>query len=200
MYISLKYRFLYYRIPKTASTSMSIALKPYLTKLNTFSWKNRDVHCTPSESLVTLSKLDIPINNDFKMLMVIRHPYTRIMSLYNYAQDVLLERKIDNFDYFLDLLEAKNNNDSHAKSLLSSKRFDDQMLWTHDPNAFNLNIIKYEELDTNTISNCLGIPSLILPEENRNSIPADQCVLHSYQKEKIYSIYQNEFDAYCYQK
>lgn len=185
---------------------MALALKPYLTKFNKTLWDMHShtlgdiLHYTPAESLQTLSMLNVPISNNFKMLMVIRHPYTRIVSLYNYAKDVLLERNIDTFDYFLDLLEARNNNDSHALDLLKPRTYDNQMLWTHDANAFNLNIIKYEELNSSDIIKRLGIPSLNLPEENRNLIPADQHGLHSYQKDKIYSIYQNEFDAYCYEK
>jgi hypothetical protein len=163
-------------------------------------WDIVDPHHTPSESLETLSDLDIPIATDFKMLMIVRHPYTRILSLYNRGQSELLKLKIDTFDYLLDLLEARNNNDSQATYLIGGKIFDKQTMWTHDPNTFNLNIMKYEELNVNAIKDYLNLPALSLPEINRNTIPADQCQLQSYQKNKIYSIYQNEFDAYCYQK
>lgn len=190
LYISRKYRFLYYRIPKTASSSMALALKPYLYPINTHQLKGKSVHITPSESLNILERMNILITDDFKMLMVIRHPYTRIMSLYNYLRDELIENKIDNFDCFLDLLEARHSNDSSSTNvpiLKSSGGVDltqSQLIWTHDPNIFNLNIIKYEELDANTISNYLGIPSFILPEENRSLIPAEHINIQSYQKKK----------------
>lgn len=176
------------------------ALKPYLTNFNKLVWDIVDPHYTPSESLKTLSDLNIPITNDFKMLMIVRHPYSRIMSLYNRSQSELASRGIDTFDYFLDLLEARNNNDSNAKYLIGTKIFDNQIVWTHDLNTFNLNIMKYEELNVDTIKHYLNLPALSLPELNRNIIPADQHQLQSCQKNKIYSIYQNEFDAYCYQK
>lgn len=223
MYVSLKYRFLFYRIPKTASTSMVRALKPYFTnfsksvwvakldgpalqdagiRYSPTGWVSISPHYTPSESLHLLSNMNIPITNKFKMLTVVRNPYTRILSMYNAFCNGLATININTLDYFLDLLEAKNNNDDYAISLLgpTGHTYDKQTIWTHDPKIFNMKIMKYEELNTDAIIEYLNIPSFSLLRENPSSIPADQNNLQPHQKKKIYSMYQDEFDIYCYQK
>lgn len=204
MYVSLKHRFLFYRIPKTASSSMLVALEPHLLKfskpLSEIYEKYVEIHHTSSDSLRMLEKLQIPISDRFKMIMVIRNPYTRLVSLYNYASEGLASRNIQTFDSFLDVLDARNKKDSVALQLLKSRTYDSQLVWTNDPNTFNLHIFKYENLNSEEIASCLGLPSLSLPKINSNLIPADQCELKTYQREKIYSMYKEEFDCYAYNR
>ena len=199
MYVSLNHKFLFYRIPKTASTAMVQALDPYLLKFSKqLGYVN--LHHTPSESLKILNDIQIPISKNFKMIMVIRNPYARIISIYNYAKEGLVPRNIQSFDCFLDMLDARNKKDPEALKLLKSRLYDTQLNWTLDPNAFNIHIFKYEVLDPIEIANCLGIPTLTLTRENTNTIPSEQYELESYQKEKIYSMYEEEFNLYSYRK
>ncbi len=175
------------------------ALDPYLLKFSKqLGYVN--LHHTPSESLKILNDIQIPISKNFKMIMVIRNPYARIISIYNYAKEGLVARNIQSFDCFLDMLDARNKKDPEALKLLKSKLYDTQLNWTLDPNAFNIHIFKYEVLDPIEIANCLGIPTLTLTRENTNTIPSEQYELESYQKEKIYSMYEEEFNLYSYRK
>jgi hypothetical protein len=98
------------------------------------------------------------------------------------------------------MLDARNKKDPEALKLLKSSLYDTQLSWTHDPNAFNIHIFKYEVLDPIEIADCLGIPTLTMTRENTNIIPSDQHELASYQKEKIYSMYEEEFNLYSYKK
>jgi hypothetical protein len=206
MYISLKYRFLYYRIPKTASTSLSQGLDPYLYKFSKpmyYAFNDyADGHYTPTESLKIFERLgfQIPIYKNFTSLMVTRHPYTRINSLYNYSKLSLEDRQLKTFDCFLDVLGARANNDSQALILLKRRVYDSQLLWTNDQNAVNLTIIKYENLNEIDIASILKVPKLSLSKENVGIKYNCESQLTPHQKEKIYSIYEEEFDTYSYKK
>ena len=221
MYISLEYKFSYYRIPKTASTSMALALEPYLYKFNkTLNYPVSKFHHTPSESLHLLHTLNFPIGEDFRTLMVTRNPYTRLVSMYKFVKlmnskpvrnpipismyninELKLEpQHISTLDCFLDIMSARKNQDAQAVELLKSRIYESQLLWTRDPAASNLTLLKYEDLNTIDITTILGLPKLSMTRENVSSNSLEQYELEPYQKEKIYSICEEEFDAYSYKK
>ena len=221
MYVSLKYKFSYYRIPKTASTSMALALKPYLYKFNkTLNYPIPKFHLTPSESLHLLNTLNFPIGEDFRTVMVTRNPYTRLVSMYKFVNRMInkpvrhpipnsmynvdelkLETQyISTFDYFLEMLSARKNQDTQALAILNSKVYESQLLWTHDSAVVNPIFLKYEELTAANITNILGLPEVTLPRENVSPMTTGPDELKPYQKEKIYSICEEEFEAYSYKK
>ncbi len=192
-------------MPRTASTSLALALKPYLTPIqpnnpisNYTSGKYDTMHYTPTEAIDTLDILRIPLTKSFKMIMVVRNPYDRIISLYNHTVEEFTRPVIKSFDEFIDIFDARSKNDSVALSLLSSRKYDSQTTWVNDPNNFNVHTFKYEKLNDGSIEKCLNIPKLDIPQENYNTVHANGQLLSVDQKRKIYSIYQEEFEIFQY--
>ena len=192
-------------MPRTASTSLALALTPYLTPIqsnnhtsNYAKGKYDFVHYTPTEAIDILDILGIPLSKSFKMIMIVRNPYDRILSLYNHTVEYFTSIGIKSFDEFIDVLDARSKNDSIALSLLSTRKYDSQLTWVNDPNNFNMHTFKYENLNDGLIEECLTIPKLDIPQENFNKVHANGQSLSYDQKHKIYSIYQEEFEVFQY--
>jgi hypothetical protein len=192
-------------VPRTASTSLALALTPYLTPIqsnnhtsNYAKGKYDFVHYTPTEAIDILDILGIPLSKSFKMIMIVRNPYDRILSLYNHTVEYFTSIGIKSFDEFIDVLDARSKNDSIALSLLSTRKYDSQLTWVNDPNNFNMHTFKYENLNDGLIEECLTIPKLDIPQENFNKVHANGQSLSPDQKHKIYSIYQEEFEVFQY--
>lgn len=207
MYISLRHKFIYFRVPRTASTSLALALTPYLTPIqsnnhtsNYANGKYDFIHYTPTEAIDILDILGIPVSKSYKMIMIVRNPYDRILSLYNHTIEYFTSIGIKSFDEFIDVLDARSKNDSIALSLLSTRKYDSQLTWVDDPNNFNVHTFKYESLNDGSIEKCLNLPKLIIPHENYNKVHANGQLLSVDQKHKIYSIYCKEFDSFQYLK
>ena len=109
MYISLRHKFIYFRVPRTASTSLALALTPYLTPIqsnnpisNYAKGKYDYIHYTPTEAIDILDILKMPLSKSFKMIMLVRNPYDRILSLYNHTVEEFTSPSIKSFDEFID--------------------------------------------------------------------------------------------------
>lgn len=85
--ISHDKRFVFVHIPKTGGTSVSDALRPFLSEQE---WINTQPprlykHLTKSE---IVKKLPSREQNDYTFFTVVRHPMTLLFSLYNYCRFV----------------------------------------------------------------------------------------------------------------
>lgn len=192
-------------MPRTASTSLALALKPYLISIP----DNHDIvneahhkydfhHYTPTEALEISNILGISLSKSFKMIMIVRNPYDRILSLYNHTVEYFTSIGIKSLDEFIDVLDARRKNDSIALSLLSTRKYDSQLTWVNDPNNFNVHTFKYESLNDGSIEQCLNLPKLDIPYENYNKVHANGQLLSVDQRHRIHSVYREEFELFQY--
>lgn len=156
-----------------------------------------------------------PIQLDTSTLyefVFVRHPYTRLVSLFNYLlaslrnsrqipqkdnASVASEKlKTANMDGFLDKYERVLNGIDNNSINYS------QMKYVTNPFTSNLRIFKYENLenDFNTIKQDLGIECEPLLHLNKNHIPSTADQLSPSQKDRIYDLFKEEFDTFGYEK
>ena len=121
MYISFEKKFIYFRIPKTASTSLTNILEPYVRpnhqifksshwftnrEINTqYHNKDDEKHINQPVAKRFIDNAGLHIENFYEFVFV-RHPYNRLLSHYNYQHNVNIPEKnplkFPPFNYSLD--------------------------------------------------------------------------------------------------
>ncbi|MEL0455957.1 sulfotransferase family 2 domain-containing protein [Flavobacteriaceae bacterium SZ-1-7] len=128
MVISKKHKFVFIHIPKNAGTSIQQALQSVKEKEKHWAESGKTKHQTFQElvkiydesSWIQKQVKDFDFLTYFKFA-VVRNPFERMVSLYNYLKKYEVRneiKEIDNFQAFVDLLEEE---DSWVSKLYSTK-------------------------------------------------------------------------------
>jgi len=213
LFISQKYKIIFFHIPKTAGTTITNILFKYFNDYN-FNLKN--VISNNFKKIVEKEKLEVnelynsktwpPIHinqtkikkvlelsqintNNFFEFVVVRNPYDRLISLYNYTPNTMT------FDELLDVYEKNINIDSYFNFWFKS-----QMSWVSEPLSKKLNIFKYEEIDKcwDFLKERINL-DIHFPHVNvsKNKYISDLSVS---QKDRIYHLFKDEFDILGYDR
>lgn len=218
MFISQEHKLIFFHIPKTAGTSILSILnrssmdnnlrikniigqnllkivkeeqsevdKIYQSK----TWPPMHINQTKIRKSLELS--DINTRNFFEFVIV-RNPYDRILSLYNFSN--YYTPNITSLDQLLDTCEENINIDSYFNFWFKS-----QMTWIENPLTDKVNIFKYEELDKfwDFIRSRLKIELPIVPHANATK-QKTVSELSKSQKDRIYNMFKNEFDRLGYDR
>lgn len=147
----------------------------------------RFMHLSQSEGSCILKKLDLNLD-DFVEIVVVRNPYERIISYYNF----ILYRKYNNINQLLDAIELNQVD--------PTLHWRNQLDYIKNPITRNLKIFKYENLNhceefLQTILNTTEkLPKLnVTKKQLVNDLDLDT-------KQRIYEMFQEEFELLEYEK
>jgi hypothetical protein len=207
MIISSIRKLAYFHIPKTAGNSIrsllyDVCLDARHIELQVAATKNLimnrptrfksttiSLHTCQGPARQALESMGLRTKNFFEFVIV-RNPYDRILSHYNYHIQSTKEN-ID-FDTFLNnfTLESSFNN-----------WFSKQIRWIENPLTDNLNIFKYEEIDMawTTIRSRLNLDLPDLPKKNVTWHKTLE-YLNTEQKAKCYDILKDDFESLGYDR
>lgn len=204
MLISPEKKILFFHIPKTAGSSIYDTLKKvcpdsidFEKKLTYQYAKNTQTshllkidHHVDQETLKKIfESADINVSGYFEF-SIVRHPYDRLMSQYNYTTRSTSNKKDLKFENFLDLFE---NNDSFW--------YKNQLSWVINPITKNFKFYKYEELADAWID-IKRRTGAMLPNLPCTNMTKEKKItnLSSAEKDRIYTMFRNEFDYLGYKR
>ncbi len=218
MFISQEHKLIFFHIPKTAGTSIlsilnrssmdnNLRIKNIIGQnlLKIVKEEQREVdkiyqsktwppmHINQTKIRKALELSEISTRNFFEFVIV-RNPYDRILSLYNFSN--YYTPNITSLDQLLDTCEENINVDSYFNFWFKS-----QMSWIENPLTDKVNIFKYEELDQfwNFIRARLNIELSQVPHANATK-QKTVSELSKSQKDRIYNMFKDEFDALGYDR
>lgn len=206
MIISKTNKFIFVANPKTATTSIAKIIKKY----NDFVGP---AHITQNEAKEILKNKNQVIDfSDYYEFVFVRHPYTRILRLYqthgyaNYRylptentqksndpidriKSLTLDKYLDNYELIL------SGGKANSKAPFS------QLIYTSQPASGNLHIFKFENLQESwaKIQSDLGLIFGDLPHLN-HEINYNLNSLTIAQKARIFELFKEEFNQYNYTK
>ena len=218
MFISQEHKLIFFHIPKTAGTSIlsilnrssmdnNLRIKNIIGQnlLKIVKEEQREVdkiyqsktwppmHINQTKIRKALELSEISTRNFFEFVIVI-NPYDRKLSLYNFSN--YYTPNITSLDQLLDTCEENINLDSYFNFWFKS-----QMSWIENPLTDKVNIFKYEELDQfwNFIRARLNIELSQVPHANATK-QKTVSELSKSQKDRIYNMFKDEFDALGYDR
>lgn len=212
MFVSKNKKILFFHIPKTAGTSirqylftncsdghfftnltLNIFIKEYNNNFN-YSILQKELklppaykHLTQPECNFIIQKIGLDIDN-FHEVVVVRNPYDRLLSYYNF----ILYKNYDHLEKLLDDIEM-NNVDPNL-------HFRHQLEYVKNPITKNLKIFKYEDffLCQDFLQSVIGtnkkIPKINVTKNNTMHQLTPKL------KERVYKIFEEEFDIFKYSK
>lgn len=206
MIISKTHNFIYIANPRTATVS----LRQRLAEFDSFENK-LSLHATPGETRKFFQEKNLPFvdYSNYYEFVFIRHPYTRMLSLFYQAKFVhpaagnkptfkedVQKASVISMDKFLDKYELSLNG-SRIADITPYSQFE----YTTNTFTNNCHIYKIENInaDYEKIKTDLGLNLPILNHLNRSPVPATADTLLPHQKARIYSLLRNEFDVYGYE-
>ena len=218
MYISTSKKFVFFRIPRTGSTAMTTALMPFIKPNRAIfgrehwfrmpevnlpdelkRWPYFDhQHATQKFARYFIDYAGLRINNYYEFVFV-RNPYDRLVSLWTYTNTTSPPHLnlACGLDAFLDeLLEGKTRRSTN-------NLYDPQVTWTKEPLTNNLHIFKYEEIDRAwaELVRVLDLGDLELPVINNSRYEGEYNItLSQEQRDKIYQLYREDFEAFGYER
>lgn len=199
--------------PDSKETRNSIESASYKTFLK--NQNNHAIRQLPSHEHVTQSEfkqlmgISMPTyDNSFTEFVVVRNPLDRVLSQYNYEQ--ARAGKWENatecsFEHFLDVYECFLNGEIVDVQTTSITQpiywYRSQLDWTSNPLTNNLRIFKFEDIHKlwDFLSTDFDIPE---PEHlnklNRGTKYIDKGSLTQHQKNRVYAMFEEEFDILNY--
>lgn len=212
--ISLKHKFIFFRIPKTASTSISDVLSSFEDKTLNFVLKrelednlavlnlNSSSHINQILLKPVLDKLKIAVTPNFFEFVFVRHPYARIASMYN-SMKVQHNSEILSPHYTIDDIidwceERTENYDNHKGKMI----YNSQLNWINYPLSHKVHFFKLEELDAswNIIKEKLNLDLPNIPTLNTSPTKSSISDLTKPQQDRVYKIWQKEFEFLEYDR
>lgn len=153
MVISKKHKFIFIHIPKNAGTSIASSLTDLIKENKHWAVSNSTKHQNLRDLILIKENSSIydKIFKDSSFLdyykfAIVRNPYDRMISLYNYLKKYEVRKEIhtvDNFETFINLLKQ---NDSWVSKLHSTKLQLSYLLDSNDNIAVDY-IGRYEDLN-----------------------------------------------------
>lgn len=204
MEFSTKHKFLFFAIPKTASTSIRHVLKEYSDKINIQNFRHLikydPLHIDQSVARNIFSEAGIRISKNTLEFVFVRHPYEKLCSQISYVST----SRYDNIDFSNvdEVLDVYENNIHHKKWIENDKRYYNfclQSYWTKTHISENFKVFKVEEIEQSwehikTILN-LDLPSLPVINKSTRNVN-----LTNSQKDRAYEIFKDDFELFGYDK
>jgi hypothetical protein len=204
MVFSKKYNFLFFAIPKTASTSIRSILVNYREKLNLNNFSHLiqydPLHINQQVAKQIFTEAGIYFKKNTFEFVFVRNPYDKVRSHISYVQHTKYNHiNFNNIDSVLDTYE---NNIHHNKWFENDQRYYNfclQSVWTKNPISNNFHVFKVEEIDSswNKIKNHLNLELPELPHINKST---KNVVFSKSQKDRIYDIFKSDFELFGYDK
>jgi len=157
MLLSHSKRFMFFHIPKTAGTSVRLALaehsEPLMILKQNFDPINiNQIHAKKFVSLPT----------DYKEFVIVREPLTRLISVFRYGNN---PSKFGTFSNFCQRMKE------HYTRPFLTNFYDSQLSWIENSITGNIKVFKLEDLSS--LGEYLEIENFELPRENVNPINID---------------------------
>lgn len=224
--ISLKYKFVFFRIPKTASTSISTVLSPFEDKNLRFVLNHKLESKLASLNLSgpdhinqvilkpILDEINVSITEDFFEFVFVRHPYTRLASMYNRMKKrkptiaKVTDEYLDNdqftlpdftMDELIDRCEERVENYNNEKGQMICNS---QLNWINCPLTNKVHFFKLEELSESwvKIRETLNLDLPDVPILNPSVKKSQKTDLSKTHQDRIYQIWKKEFELFGYER
>ena len=193
MPISHKFQIIFIHIPKCAGTSVWSALQMEPTPNNLISFEEPVLqHLLPAQ--LKGKYITETVWNSYRKITIVRNPYDRIISDFFWLRSKSRFLQVRSFDDFLNL----------AEKVVTEKRFSDNVYFDHFyPQHFYFEGIQYDDVlrvenlqsDFEKLRVKYGLPHR-LPLINKGKPPVLR--LTSRQQERVYDLYQRDFDQFGY--
>jgi hypothetical protein len=136
--------------------------------------------------------------SNYNTFTIIRNPYTRFLSMYNFTHDSLLLNPEQFITFVTNILKSRNDN--------RRKWFQPQyyFLCDHDHKIIVKNILKYEHLDSdfNKFNDTFNFTNKHIPHLNKSykKYKFEQFYQNKSIKDKVYDLYNIDFITFNYPK
>lgn len=188
--VSHKNKYLYYSIPKTATTSIKIYLELY---------GSVDIGLHSKQDGYSI-EYDDSWNDYFKFAFV-RNPWDRILSCF-------LDKTKQSIGKCWEMETYKSFSSCSFEEFIDYLNLDNIMFDGHiTPQYLMINLSqidfigKFEDLDTDftKIQNLLGLPVIKLSKENQTQHDKYQLYYNKKTKNKVYSLYREDIERFNYE-
>lgn len=204
MEFSTKHKFLFFAVPKTASTSIRHVLKEYSDKISIKKFnhliKYDPLHMDQSVARNIFKEAGIHLPKNMFEFVFVRNPYEKLCSQISYASKSK-QANIDfsNVDKVLDVYENLIHKNIWFDNDLRFYNFCLQSYWTTNPISSNFKVFKVEEIDSawDSIRDELKLDLPDLPVINKSE---KTITLTDGQKHRAYEIFKQDFDLFGYDK
>ena len=153
-------------------------------------------HVTQKFARYFVDYAGLRIDNYYEFVFV-RNPYDRLVSLWTYTNTMGPLNLRCSLDAFINELLEKQTKRS------TNNIYDPQVTWTTEPLTKNLHIFRYEEIDKAwaELVSALDLGDVELPVVNTSRYEGEFAVtLSEEQRDKIYQIYQEDFETLGYKR
>jgi hypothetical protein len=147
-----------------------------------------------------LDEIQAPITNNFFEFVFVRHPYTRVASMYNSMSDpslkLLSRYTVDDIINWCS--ERLENHDNQKGKMI----YNSQLSWISHPLTEKVHFFKLEEIEDSwrKIKEILNLDLPNLPILNTSPKQSQKTDLTKDQQDKVYKIWKNEFDLLGYER
>lgn len=208
MVLSIKKKFVWFHIPKTAGTSIRTVLSQYGVENdynksygNFFRHYNTIYHPNQLWFNKTYGDSGLSLKKYFEFV-VVRHPYDRLVSVFHYSS---IGKKIGDLDMFLYYIEAEHERARYNPDInyILNYWLQPQTTWTTNPLTTKLHVFKFENLNNDWEEICYKINIDYVPLQNLNQQRTklgERIVLTKAQKDTYYNIAKDDFELFGYDR